>query len=196
MPFQTERASASADLKHATLFPAFPRPPRTLEPAQMALTSSFVSTTFSGTARTLFLADWTITGVFDWAIRGDSITGEYCLPYNSMLLHHIWKKLQTCSECQVRINIINTPYTPPRSWESHPIKQLGLVIHNVDGVKEHTTVSGNMSQRTGTSVSGNRNVGVREQYVGVREQYVGVREHMRTVHIVRCAACANSAQSA
>ena len=62
-------------------------------------------------------------------------------------------------------------------------------ISNVDGVREHPTVSGNMSQRTGTSVSGNRNV-------GVREQYVGVREHMRTVHIVRCAACANSAQSA
>ena len=65
----------------------------------------------------------------------------------------------------------------------------GASNSNVDGVREHTTVSGNMSQRTGTSVSGNRNV-------GVREQYVGVREHMRTVHIVRCAACANSAQSA
>ena len=84
------------------------------------------------------------------------------------------------------------------SWgpEDDFLPDMASHVSNVDGVREHTTVSGNMSQRTGTSVSGNRNVGVREQYVGVREQYVGVREHMRTVHIVRCAACANSAQSA
>ena len=80
--------------------------------------------------------------------------------------------------------------------DAAPIGNKMQYSHNVDGVREHTTVSGNMSQRTGTSVSGNRNVGVREKYVGVREQYVGVREHMRTVHIVRCAAYANSAQSA
>ena len=77
------------------------------------------------------------------------------------------------------------------SWgpEDDFLPDMASHVSNVDGVREHTTVSGNMSQRTGTSVSGNRNV-------GVREQYVGVREHMRTVHIVRCAACANSAQSA
>ena len=47
-------------------------------------------------------------------------------------------------------------------------------------------MSGNVSQRTGTSKSAKK--------VEVREKYVEVRQNTRTVHKVRCATCVKRAK--